>query len=155
MSDIYTIPLKTLDGQQTTLAEHQGKVLLFVNVASRCGFTPQYEGLERLYRDGKESGLVVLGFPCNQFGAQEPGTSEEIATFCQKNYGVNFPMFEKIEVNGDGTHPLYQHLKAALDGQDIQWNFEKFLVDREGKVVSRFPSSARPDQLANEIEPLL
>lgn len=155
MSDLYSIPLKTLDGRDTTLEEHRGKVLVLVNVASRCGFTPQYEGFEKLYRDGKESGLVVLGFPCNQFGAQEPGTAEEIATFCSSTYDVTFPMYGKLEVNGASAHPLFRHLKSALDGQDIQWNFEKFLVDRQGNVVKRFPSSTRPDQLAAEVEPLL
>lgn len=155
MNDLYAIPVKTLDGRETTLAEHRGKVMLFVNVASRCGFTPQYAGLEQLYADGQETGLVVLGFPCNQFGAQEPGTAEEIAEFCDTSYGVTFPMYEKVDVNGPGTHPIYQLLKSAADGGDIQWNFEKFVVGRDGTVVGRFPSSARPDQLAEEIEPLL
>ncbi|MEL6542993.1 MAG: glutathione peroxidase [Myxococcota bacterium] len=155
MDDIFESPLKTLGGDATTLAEHRGKVLLLVNVASACGFTPQYEGLEKLYRDGKDAGLVVMGFPCNQFGAQEPGTDAEIASFCETRFAVSFPMYSKIDVNGPDAHPVYQHAKAALDGAEVKWNFEKFLVSREGKVVARFPSNAKPEELAQEIERLL
>ncbi|MEO1172204.1 MAG: glutathione peroxidase [Myxococcota bacterium] len=152
---LYDIALKTLQGQDTSLREHEGKVVLIVNVASRCGYTPQYKGLEELYQDGKGQGLVVLGFPCNQFGAQEPGSNDEIATFCEKNYGVTFPLFDKIDVNGPNAHPLYTALKAAGGSGDIKWNFEKFLVSREGTVLKHFPSGTTPAELAEEVAPLL
>lgn len=159
MSTIYEIPLTTLVGEPTTLQEHAGKVLLIVNTASACGLTPQYEGLQALHETYAERGLVVLGFPCNQFGEQEPGSHEEIATFCQKNYGVSFPMFAKIEVNGEGTHPLYQALKSAKPGllgsEKIKWNFTKFLVNREGEVVDRFAPTTAPEKLSTAIEKLL
>ena len=159
MSELYDIPLQTLTGQDTTLGEHRGQVLLIVNTASACGLTPQYEGLQKLHETYAERGLVVLGFPCNQFGEQEPGSHEEIATFCQKNYGVSFPMFAKIEVNGEGTHPLYQALKSAKPGllgsEKIKWNFTKFLVNREGEVVDRFAPTTAPDKLTKAIEKLL
>ena len=155
----YATPLQTLAGKDTTLATHAGKVLLIVNTASQCGFTPQYAGLEALYRQFKERGLVVLGFPCDQFGHQEPGESEEIASFCQANYGVTFPMHAKIEVNGDGAHPLYVQLKRAAPGllgtQAIKWNFTKFLVDRDGAVVERYAPNVAPEKLAPDIERLL
>ena len=159
MSELYSIPLTTLTGEETTLAEHRGKVLLIVNTASACGLTPQYEGLQRLHETHAERGLVVLGFPCNQFGAQEPGSHEEIASFCQKNYGVSFPMFAKIEVNGEGTHPLYKALKSAKPGllgsEKIKWNFTKFLLNREGEVVDRFAPTTAPEKLTKAIETLL
>ncbi|MEB3204664.1 MAG: glutathione peroxidase [Candidatus Sericytochromatia bacterium] len=150
----WNIPVKTIAGQATTLSAWQGKVLLIVNTASQCGYTPQYEGLQQLHQRYGAKGLAVLGFPCNQFGGQEPGTSGEIARFCSREYGVTFPMFAKVEVNGTGTHPLYAWLKQAKPG-DISWNFGKFLVDRKGKVVARYGSSAEPGALGKDIESLL
>ena len=152
MSAIYDIPIHTLQGQPSSLAAHKGKALLLVNVASRCGLTPQYEGLQRLQDNYGARGFSVLGFPCNQFLEQEPGTSGEIAEFCSVNYGVTFPLFEKIEVNGSGRHPLYEMLTAAPDGAgeagDIQWNFEKFLVSPDGDVVARFRPGVEPEDPA-------
>ena len=146
---LYDIPLKTLHGEPTTLAEHKGKALLLVNVASKCGLTPQYTGLERLQETYGERGFSVLGFPCNQFGGQEPGTADEIETFCSTTYGVTFPLFEKIDVNGDERHPLYQELTQVPDAEgkagDITWNFEKFLVSPEGEVVARFRPLVEPE----------
>ena len=142
----YNTPLTTIDNEPTTLAEYKGKALLIVNVASKCGFTGQYEGLEALYQKYKDDGLVVLGFPCNQFGSQEPGTEAEIKSFCSLTYGVSFPMFSKIDVNGPNQHPLY----ASLTGETspfsgkIKWNFSKFLVSREGKILDRFGSMTGP-----------
>jgi len=157
--DIYGIPVRTIEGRETSLGEYRGKVLLIVNVASRCGFTPQYRGLEELYKTYGERGLVVLGFPSNQFGGQEPGSEGEIAQFCSTNYGVTFPMFSKIEVNGEGAHPLYRYLKSERGGllgsEAIKWNFTKFLVDRDGKVVDRFAPSTKPGELTRAIEKLL
>ena len=145
-----------LEGGSTSLADYAGQLLLIVNTASHCGFTPQYAGLEALYQRYKARGLVILGFPCNQFGAQEPGSAPEIAAFCQKNYGVSFPLFARIEVNGDNAHPLYQHLKKAAPGvlgsQGIKWNFTKFLVSRSGKVIKRYAPTATPESLTQEIE---
>ena len=159
---VFDFDVETLDGRPMRLAEFAGKVLLIVNTASQCGFTPQYAGLEKLYRTYNDRGLEVLGFPCNQFGAQEPGSAAEIGSFCEKNYGVSFPMFAKIAVNGEEAHPLYRFLKKAkpgmlgpLGGGAIKWNFTKFLVDREGNVVARFASTTRPENLAGEIEKLL
>src|SRR6202046_418281 len=138
---IYDIPLKTLDGNDTTLADHSGEALLLVNVASKCGLTPQYTGLEELQKQFADQGFSVVGFPSNQFGGQEPGSAEEIAEFCSTTYGVTFPMFEKIDVNGPGRHPIYTELTATADAEgeagDIQWNFEKFLISPEGKAVAR------------------
>jgi glutathione peroxidase len=149
---IYDVPVKTLRGEPTSLAEHQGEALLIVNVASRCGLTPQYTALEALQQRYADRGFSVLGFPCNQFGAQEPGSAEEIETFCSTTYGVSFPMYEKIEVNGPGRHPLYGELTAVHDAEgeagDIQWNFEKFLVSRDGDVVARFRPLTAPDDPA-------
>ena len=145
---LYDIPLRSLHGQPTSLAEHKGKALLIVNVASKCGLTPQYTGLEELHMQYAPRGFEVLGFPCNQFGAQEPGTAEEIETFCSTNYGVTFPLFEKIDVNGDGRHPLYEELTQATDAEgkagDIQWNFEKFLVSPDGEIAARFRPLVEP-----------
>ncbi len=159
MTSIYDFTAKTLDGKDVSLADFKGKALLIVNTASKCGFTPQYEGLEKLYEDYKDKGLTILGFPCNQFGAQEPGSASEIGAFCMKNYGVSFPMFEKVEVNGDGAHPLYNWLKAEKPGilgtRNIKWNFTKFLVNREGEVVERFAPLAKPADLAKPIEKIL
>ena len=144
-----------LQGGTQSLAEYAGKVLLIVNTASHCGFTPQYAGLEQLYERYRDRGLVVLGFPCNQFGEQEPGSAEEIGAFCQKNYGVSFPVFEKIDVNGDNAHPLYRWLKEAAPGvlgsKSIKWNFTKFLVDRSGHVKARYAPTSRPEDLAGGI----
>jgi glutathione peroxidase len=149
---IYDIPLTTLDGRSTTLAEHKGEALLLVNVASRCGKTPQYAGLEELQRTYSGRGFSVLGFPCNQFGGQEPGTSEEIAEFCSTTYGVTFPLYEKIEVNGPQRHPLYDELVSVADDSgaagDVGWNFEKFLVGPDGTVERRFRSKVAPDDAA-------
>src|SRR5688500_955522 len=159
MSNIYDFTANSLDGKPVSLREYSGKVLLIVNTASKCGFTPQYEGLEALYKQYRDRGLTVLGFPCNQFGAQEPGTADEIGSFCQKNYGVSFPMFEKIDVNGDGAHPLYRWLKSNAKGvlgtEAIKWNFTKFLIDRQGQVVDRFAPNTKPEDLKPEVEALL
>jgi glutathione peroxidase len=156
---IHEFSVKLLTGGQQSMADYTGKVLLIVNTASHCGFTPQYAGLEALYQRYRERGLVVLGFPCNQFGSQEPGDAEEIAGFCQKNYGVSFPMFAKIEVNGDDAHPLYQYLKKAAPGllgsEAIKWNFTKFLVNRQGEVNERYAPATAPESIANDIEKLL
>jgi glutathione peroxidase len=155
---IYDVDVKTIDGQDTTLAEYKGKTLMIVNVASKCGFTPQYKGLEELYEEYAPKGLVVLGFPSNQFGGQEPGTESEIATFCSTTYGVSFPMFSKIDVNGEGRHPLYEELTKANDGGghagDVGWNFEKFVVSPEGEVVGRFRTPVAPNdpELVKTIE---
>src|ERR1051326_2753278 len=146
---IHQIPVQRLSGEDTTLAEHAGKALLIVNVASQCGLTPPYKGLEPLPERLAGRGFAVLGFPCNQFGGQEPGTAEEIAEFCSTTYGVTFPMYAKIEVNGDGRHPLYDELTAVADGKgeagDIMWNFEKFLVSPDGVIVSRFRPRTTPE----------
>ncbi len=145
---IYDITARTLAGRETSLREYAGKVVLIVNVASKCGLTPQYESLERTFESERERGLVILGFPSNQFGAQEPGTSEEIAAFCSTNYGVQFPMFEKIDVNGGARHPLYRLLVDAQPAGprgDISWNFEKFLIARDGRIVARFAPAVSVD----------
>ncbi len=159
MTNIYDFKIKTINGEETTLEQYKGKVMLIVNVASKCGYTPQYDGLEELYKKYKDQGLVVLGFPCNQFGSQEPGSETEIQNFCRVNFGVTFPMFSKLNVNGDETHPLYVHLKSEQPGilgsESIKWNFTKFLVDKEGKVIERFGSSTKPISLEDEIEKLL
>ena len=158
---LYDIPVNTLQGQPSSLGDHKGKVLLVVNVASRCGLTPQYEGLERLHERYADRGFAVVGFPCNQFGAQEPGTSEEIQEFCSATYGVTFPMFEKVEVNGDGRHPVYSILTETADANgeagDIQWNFEKFLVGSDGTVLGRFRPRTEPesDEVVGAIEAAL
>ena len=149
MSDIYDIPVHTLEGQSSSLGEFKGKALLVVNVASRCGLTPQYAGLQKLQDTYAGQGFSVIGFPCNQFMEQEPGTPDEIAEFCSVNYGVTFPLFEKIEVNGPGRHPIYDTLTSVADADgeagDIQWNFEKFLVSPEGAIVGRFRPGVEPD----------
>lgn len=155
---IYDFKLIDIDGNPVSLSDYKGKVLLIVNTASQCGFTPQYQGLERLYKDLKPQGFAVLGFPCDQFGNQEPGDSAAIKGFCELNYGVTFPLFEKIEVNGDNTHPLFQFLKDAqpgLLGKDIKWNFTKFLINRDGEVVNRFASNTEPESLRSKIEALI
>jgi glutathione peroxidase len=146
---IYEIPIRTLAGEPASLADEKGKALLLVNVASKCGLTPQYEGLERLQKRYADRGFSVLGFPCNQFMGQEPGTPEEIATFCSTTYGVTFPLFEKIDVNGQGRHALYAELTEVPDAEgnagDVQWNFEKFLVSRTGDVIARFRPVTGPE----------
>jgi glutathione peroxidase len=153
---LFDIPIHSSDGKATTLAPYQGRVLLIVNVASRCGFTPQYEGLEALHRRYQESGLAVLGFPCDQFGHQEPGSNEEIQQFCRLTYDVTFPVFAKIEVNGSGEHPLYHYLKHEQPGMlgttAIKWNFTKFLVSRPGKVLERYAPTITPEQLEPDIQ---
>jgi glutathione peroxidase len=158
MTSVYDFTAKTLAGQDVPLGAYKGQVLLIVNTASKCGFTPQYAGLEKLYEALHPKGLTVLGFPCNQFGAQEPGGADEIGQFCQVNYGVSFPMFDKIDVNGPHTHPLYEflkHEKKGLLGGRINWNFTKFLIDRAGKVVARYAPTKKPETLETPIAKLL
>jgi glutathione peroxidase len=159
MATVYDHSAKALDGKDVPLLQFRGQVLLIVNTASECGFTPQYAGLEALHRKFAGRGFSVLGFPCNQFGGQEPGNAEEIARFCSTNYNVTFPMFAKIEVNGARAHPLFKHLQTAkaglLGSEAIKWNFTKFLVDREGKVVARYSSSTKPENLEDAIRRLL
>lgn len=157
--NIYQFSVVDIDGNEVSMNEYEGKVLLIVNVASKCGFTKQYTGLQEIYDKYKDKGFVVLGFPCNQFGAQEPGTEEQIKEFCETTFGVTFPMFSKVDVNGDNTHPLYKYLKSNVKGtlgtEDIKWNFTKFLVDRNGNVVERYGSTTTPAAIADEIEKLL
>ncbi len=159
MTSVYDFEAKTIDGKTVSLGEWKDKVLLIVNTASKCGFTPQYEGLEKLNETYGPKGFAVLGFPCNQFGAQEPGDEAEIANFCKLTYDVDFPMFAKVDVNGDAAHPLYKALKTAAPGllgsEAIKWNFTKFLVDRNGAVVDRFAPTTKPADLAKDIEKLL
>ncbi|MBI5490884.1 MAG: glutathione peroxidase [Deltaproteobacteria bacterium] len=156
---IYSIPVRTIDLEDTTLEQYRGKVLLIVNTASKCGFTPQYEGLEALHRKYAQAGLVVLGFPCNQFGHQEPGDEAEIRTFCSTRYDVSFPLFAKIAVNGPDAHPLYRLLKSARPGvvgtEAIKWNFTKFLVGRDGAVLRRFAPADTPASLEADLEKAL
>lgn len=156
---VYDYKASNIRGEEISLADFEGKVLLIVNTASKCGFTPQFEGLETLYKDLEPKGLMVLGFPCNQFGSQDPGDNGEIQEFCQLNYGVSFPMFSKIEVNGKDTHPLFKYLKkearGVLGSESIKWNFTKFLVDREGNVVKRYASTDKPSAIRGDIEKLL
>ncbi|PCI24924.1 MAG: glutathione peroxidase [SAR324 cluster bacterium] len=159
MSDIYNFTCTMSNGEEKAFSNFRGKVLLIVNTASKCGFTPQFEGLEKLYLQYSEQGLEVLGFPCNQFKKQDPGTDKEIVEFCRLNYGVSFQMFSKIEVNGENTHPLYEFLKkqapGALGSKGIKWNFTKFLVDREGNVLRRYASLTKPESIAQDISKLL
>jgi glutathione peroxidase len=159
MSEIYEFKARALNGIEIDFAEYKGDILLIVNTASKCGFTPQYEGLEALQTRFADRGLKVLGFPCNQFGNQEPGNGETIANFCQKNYGVTFQMFEKIDVNGKEAHPLYKYLTSAAPGllgsDAIKWNFTKFLIDKKGAVVKRFAPTVKPEDIAPEIEKLI
>jgi len=148
----------TITGEDQPLEAYAGKVALVVNTASKCGFTPQFEGLENLHDEYAEKGLVVLGFPCNQFGNQDPGENDEIGAFCEKNYGVSFPMFEKVDVNGDDAHPLYQWLReeqGGVLGDKIKWNFTKFLVGRDGTVLRRYGSTTKPESIASDIEKAL
>lgn len=156
---IYDFEVRDIDGRAVNLADYRGKVLLIVNVASKCGLTPQYEGLQRLFEKHKASGLVVLGFPCNQFRGQEPGSADEIKSFCESTFGISFPMFEKVDVNGRTAHPLYQFLKSNARGflgmKAIKWNFTKFLVDRNGKVKKRFAPTTAPDAIESELRATL
>ena len=159
MTTAYDFEAVDIDGNTVSLSEYRGKALLIVNVASKCGFTPQYTGLEKLWKDYRERGLVVLGFPCDQFGNQEPGNEEEIKNFCSLTYEVDFPMFAKVEVNGPGAHPLYDYLKrekkGLLGSEGIKWNFTKFLIGRDGEVVDRFAPTVKPQDMASAIEKLL
>ena len=157
--DVYTFTGTTMQGKELPLTEFKGKVLLIVNTASKCGFTPQFKGLEALYEQYKDKGLEILGFPCNQFGKQDPGSNDEINSFCELNYGVSFTMFEKVDVNGDSAHPLFKYLKKQAPGvlgtEGIKWNFTKFLVDRDGKVVDRYASTDTPEKIAKDVAKLL
>ncbi len=159
MSNVYDFEAVDIKGNSVALTDYRGKVLLIVNTASKCGFTPQFAGLEQLYEKYRERGFAVLGFPCNQFGSQDPGSNDEIASFCQMNYGVNFPMFAKVDVNGDATHPLFKHLKTEAPGllgsEGIKWNFTKFLINRQGEVVERFAPLTAPDGIAKAVEAAL
>ncbi|MCE2872252.1 MAG: glutathione peroxidase [Xanthomonadales bacterium] len=159
MTTVHDFTVRTIEGAEQSLGEHRGKVLLIVNVASRCGLTPQYTALEALQRKHAARGFSVLGFPCNQFGGQEPGTEAQILEFCTLNYEVSFPMYGKVEVNGEGTHPLYAHLKSEAPGllgsESLKWNFTKFLVDREGRVVRRYAPTDSPESIEKDIEVLL
>jgi glutathione peroxidase len=158
MTNVYDFQAETLTDGVVSLRDFQGKVLLIVNTASKCGFTPQYKGLEELHKELSPRGCVVLGFPCNQFGGQEPGDAKQIKEFCASNYSLSFPMFAKVDVNGDNAHPLYKYLKnekSGLLGSSIKWNFTKFLIDRTGKVVARHAPTTKPEALIKEIEALL
>ncbi|WP_410982349.1 glutathione peroxidase [Bacillus cereus] len=156
---VYEFSAKIITGEEKSLREYEGKVLLIVNVASKCGFTPQYKGLQAIYEKYKEQGLEILGFPCNQFGGQEPGTEEEITSFCELNYGVTFPMFAKVDVKGDKSHPLYTYMTDQAPGilgmKAVKWNFTKFLIRRDGKVMDRFAPQTKPEELEKEIEKVL
>ncbi len=158
-TSVYDFSCKTGSGKEQSLAQYRGKVLLIVNTASKCGFTPQFEGLEELYEKYRDKGLVVLGFPCNQFGHQDPGSNDEIQEFCQLNYGVKFPMFGKVEVNGSGADPLFKYLTkeapGALGTRRIKWNFTKFLVNADGEVVKRYAPTVKPKDIEKDIEKLL
>ena len=159
MTTVHDFSAQTLDGEERSLAEHRGKAMLIVNVASKCGFTPQYEGLEAMYRRHRDAGFVVLGFPCDQFGHQEPGDADEIRSFCSTHYDVSFPMYAKVEVNGDGAHPLYRHLKREAKGllgsEAVKWNFTKFLVDRDGRVVRRYAPTDTPAAIEKDLSKVL
>lgn len=158
MTSLYDFSAASINGQQVDLASYDGKVVLVVNTASKCGFTPQFEGLQELQDKYGDQGFVVLGFPCDQFAHQEPGSEDEIAAFCQKNYGVSFPMFAKIDVNGDGAHPVYKWLRSeqgGILGDKIKWNFTKFLVGRDGTVIDRYAPATKPEKIARDIEKAL
>ena len=156
---LFDIEVETIKGEKKSLGDYQGKVLLIVNTASKCGFTPQFEGLQKLYEEFHERGLEVLGFPCNQFMSQDPASNDEISEFCSLNYGVGFPMFSKLAVNGPETHPLYRYLKGQAKGlmgsERIKWNFTKFLVNQQGQVVRRYPPTTKPADLHGDVEQLL
>ncbi|MDX1369397.1 glutathione peroxidase [Pseudomonas sp.] len=158
-NELFDIPVTTIKGEQKTLADFGGKAVLVVNTASKCGFTPQYKGLENLWQQYKDKGLVVLGFPCNQFGKQEPGNEGAISEFCELNFGVSFPLFKKVDVNGSDAHPLFVNLKKKAPGllgsQGVKWNFTKFLISADGKQIKRFAPTTKPEDLTAEIEALL
>jgi glutathione peroxidase len=156
--EFYNLEADTLSGKIVSMKDFEGKAVLVVNTASKCGLTPQYEGLEKLYQEYRDQGLVILGFPCNQFGKQEPGSAEDIQEFCQVNYGVSFPMFAKVDVNGSNAHPVFQYLKSKLGGllgSSIKWNFTKFLIDREGRPVKRFAPTIQPHKMERAIRKVL
>jgi glutathione peroxidase len=159
MDTIYSFNVKNIDGKSIALEDYKGQLLLIVNTASQCGFTPQYAGLESLYQSFQGQGFTVLGFPCNQFGQQEPGTSQEIAGFCDSHYSISFPLFEKVEVNGQNAHPLFTYLKSASPGilgsQTVKWNFTKFLVDRDGIAIKRYPSLVTPSMIQKDLKKYL
>ncbi|MFH7765012.1 glutathione peroxidase [Acinetobacter sp. BSP-28] len=158
MTNIYQFEAELLDGKNKSFTDYEGKVLLIVNTASKCGFTPQFAGLEKLYEKYKDQGFEVLGFPCNQFGGQDPGSNEQIGAFCQKNYGVNFPMFAKVDVKGPEAHILFRYLtnnSKGILGNGIKWNFTKFLIGKDGKVLNRFAPTTKPEELESEIEAAL
>jgi glutathione peroxidase len=152
MAKIYEFKAKALDGKDIDFSKYKGHVILIVNTASKCGYTPQYAGLEGLYKKFSAKGLEVLGFPCNQFGAQEPGSNEEIGSFCRKNYGVDFQIFDKVDVNGPHQHPIYKYL---TNGDDIKWNFTKFLINKDGEIVHRYESNVKPEEIEADIQKLL
>ena len=158
VDSVYEFEAKTIDGENKSLSEYKGKVILIVNVASKCGFTKHYAGLQELYEKYKDDGFVVLGFPCNQFGGQEPGTEAEIKEFCSTNYGVDFPMFSKIDVNGSNAHPLYKYLKSEKGGlitDEIKWNLTKFLIGKDGKPIKRYATTTSPKSIGSDIETAL
>ena len=159
MKNFYDFEAQKLNGETVSMREYQGKTIIVVNTASKCGFTPQYEGLEKLYQQYKDKGLVILGFPCNQFGKQESGTADEIEEFCQVNYGVTFPLFEKIEVNGVNTHPIFEFLKSNVSngifGSKIKWNFTKFFINSQGVPVKRFSPTTKPEKMEKTIQDLI
>ncbi len=158
MTGFYDFDAKVLNGPEKSMEEYKGKVILVVNTASKCGLTPQYKGLQELYQEMHTDGLEILGFPCNQFGKQEPGSSDDIAEFCQLNYGVDFQMFDKVDVNGDEAHPIFKYLKNELPGtlgKKIKWNFTKFLIARDGKPIKRFAPTTKPEDIRPHIEKLL
>jgi glutathione peroxidase len=159
MSTVYEFSATTIDGKPRSLSDYRGKVLLVVNTASKCGFTPQYKGLEAIYRQFKDRGFAVLGFPCNQFGEQEPGEDASIAEFCERNFGVSFPLFAKVDVNGADAHPLFKHLtsekKGLLGSSAIKWNFTKFLIGKDGRVIERYAPTTAPEDLVKDIEKAL
>lgn len=158
MTALQDFSATSIDGRDVSLADYAGKVVLVVNTASQCGFTPQYKGLQELHERYADQGLVILGFPCDQFGHQEPGSDDEIASFCERNFGVTFPLFSKIEVNGDGAHPLYQWLrtqKGGLIGDKIKWNFTKYLLGKDGQVIDRYAPTTKPEKLVKDIEKAL
>lgn len=158
-ASVHEFKARAITGEEIPLDHYKGKALLIVNTASACGYTPQYAGLEALHKKYQDRGFAVLGFPCNQFGKQEPGTEPEIAAFCKKNYGVTFPMFAKVDVNGDQAHPLFDYLKKSLPGllgtEPIKWNFTKFLIDKEGKPIERFAPATKPESIEKTVETLL
>ena len=159
MTKVYDFKAEKLEGGEQSLSEYEGKVLLIVNTASKCGFTPQFDGLEKVFQKYKDQGLVILGFPCNQFASQDPASNSEIGEFCQRNYGVSFPMFAKIDVNGSNAHPLYKYLtkeaKGLLGTEAVKWNFTKFLVGRDGNVIDRYATATKPEAMVKDIEKAL